>query len=115
MWVTARPHPMGPTEGLTPAFPVQSRATTCLLCGGGHSACARACALVWTMHAGAHVRDVGACVRGRFMGLRLQVRQPPEPTDVIWENVQSRAGNRCIRSTITFVVTILFLCIRYDV
>ena len=48
----------------------------------------------------------------RFDKHRLQVRLPPEPSDVIWENIESRQGSRCLRSTFTLACTLLFLGLR---
>ena len=56
------------------------------------------------------VFDIGAVYR--FDKHRLQVRLPPEPSDVIWENIESRQGSRCLRSTFTLACTLLFLGLR---
>ncbi len=48
----------------------------------------------------------------RFMGKKIRVRPAPEPSDVIWENLESTSGARFMRSVLTALATLAFLGTR---
>jgi len=44
---------------------------------------------------------------------RLQVRGAPEPSNILWENLETSSRNRCMRRTVTALVMLLLLALSF--